>query len=271
MMTESVPYRDEDWLREKYLEEGLSFDSIGDICGVCGGTIRKWAKRFGIESRPHNIPDGGEDYRYKDKDWLRGKYRFENLGPTAIVEEYNLPCCPATVYNWIDRFGLVQRHRDSEWLREKYEEECLSTIKIADICDVSPETVSNNLKDFNIEVRTHSNKWDFYTPPLEGVTGEDHPMHGLRGDDFPSPRLFGEDNPNWRGGGGYRKPEWRNSTEWEEVRKEILRRDSSTCQSCGGGGNHVHHIVPVSEGGEKFDNENLEVLCEGCHIDVHSK
>ena len=72
------------------------------------------------------------------------------------------------------------------------------------------------------------------------------------------------------GGGGYRN--------------HIMRRDNYTCQRCGtfhawinkngipcptnDGELDVHHIIPVSEGGD--DNpDNLITLCRDCHKEVH--
>ena len=66
----------------------------------------------------------------------------------------------------------------------------------------------------------------------------------------------------------------------------ILRRDNFTCQDCGeihrgmneygvelpvsDGELEVHHIEPVSEGGQ--DNpENLITLCKACHKERHRK
>jgi len=53
----------------------------------------------------------------------------------------------------------------------------------------------------------------------------------------------------------------------------VLERDNYTCQVCGFQANSwqeaqnldVHHIVPVSKGGECLDPENLITLCKKCH------
>jgi hypothetical protein len=61
---------------------------------------------------------------------------------------------------------------------------------------------------------------------------------------------------------------------WDETRKQILRRDDYTCQRCGHqSGPHagdegrvlqVHHIEKVSDGGSN-DESNLVTLCRPCH------
>jgi len=57
---------------------------------------------------------------------------------------------------------------------------------------------------------------------------------------------------------------------WPRMRSEVLKRDNYTCQACGARGIisddlEVHHIVPVSKGGECLDPENLITLCKKCH------
>lgn len=57
---------------------------------------------------------------------------------------------------------------------------------------------------------------------------------------------------------------------WQHLRKEILLRDSYTCQDCGcfvgmrKGDAHVDHITSKDRGGTD-DESNLQTLCESCH------
>lgn len=46
-----MPYCDGEWLREKYVEEGLSTHEIADICGCGPKAICDWLDRHGIETR----------------------------------------------------------------------------------------------------------------------------------------------------------------------------------------------------------------------------
>lgn len=50
-MGESSPYRNESWLREKYVGERLSSPEIAGKCGVTTRTICNWLEKFGIERR----------------------------------------------------------------------------------------------------------------------------------------------------------------------------------------------------------------------------
>lgn len=58
-----------------------------------------------------------------------------------------------------------------------------------------------------------------------------------------------------------------------ELRQDMLERAKHACEMCKWSGDaplHVHHIVPVSSGGDN-DPGNLVVLCPNCHSTVHSK
>jgi group II intron reverse transcriptase/maturase len=71
------------------------------------------------------------------------------------------------------------------------------------------------------------------------------------------------DSIAWNGGSRH--------AEWREQRRQILERDSYTCQSCQRKDNlEVHHILARHEGGTD-DPENLITWCDECHIqlDVH--
>ena len=54
---------------------------------------------------------------------------------------------------------------------------------------------------------------------------------------------------------------------WAFCRAAVLARDDYKCVLCGRRGRlEVDHIVPVSVGGARYDTENLQALCRGCHI-----
>ena len=47
-----LPYKDPEWLKSQY-ESGRTFREIGKQFGVFGTTVKKFAKKFGISTRPH--------------------------------------------------------------------------------------------------------------------------------------------------------------------------------------------------------------------------
>ena len=56
---------------------------------------------------------------------------------------------------------------------------------------------------------------------------------------------------------------------WQMVRLQILERDRNLCQvrgpKCKGTATQVDHIVPLSEGGERLDHDNLRACCSSCN------
>lgn len=53
---------------------------------------------------------------------------------------------------------------------------------------------------------------------------------------------------------------------WSLFKTRILLRENHTCQKCGCKENlEVDHIIAICNGGEEWDEENLQVLCNSCH------
>jgi 5-methylcytosine-specific restriction endonuclease McrA len=56
---------------------------------------------------------------------------------------------------------------------------------------------------------------------------------------------------------------------YDQLRKQVLRRDGWKCQCCGAKTNlEVHHKQSRSQGGLDSE-ENLITICAGCHSLVH--
>jgi hypothetical protein len=75
----------------------------------------------------------------------------------------------------------------------------------------------------------------------------------------------GEITPNWQDGGGV----YKRGSNWQSIRRRILKRDDYTCQQCGANENlHVHHKTPFrmfDDDGVANDESNLVTLCAPCH------
>lgn len=57
---------------------------------------------------------------------------------------------------------------------------------------------------------------------------------------------------------------------WPDLRMEAIKRDSYTCKLCGKKhetkkGLIVDHIIPIAIGGEQWDINNLQTLCQSCN------
>jgi len=58
---------------------------------------------------------------------------------------------------------------------------------------------------------------------------------------------------------------------YEQLRKQVLRRDGWQCQSCGSRSNlEVHHKESRGQGGND-SAENLIALCFACHSLIHRR
>jgi len=56
---------------------------------------------------------------------------------------------------------------------------------------------------------------------------------------------------------------------WVDIRRKAFKRDNFTCVQCGFKGDIINligdHIIPIAIGGEEFDVENVQTLCEKCN------
>ena len=60
------------------------------------------------------------------------------------------------------------------------------------------------------------------------------------------------------------------SKRWRKYRESILMRRGPRCEECGHvplfeREIHVDHIKPIAQGGEIYDETNLQLLCIQCH------
>ena len=63
---------------------------------------------------------------------------------------------------------------------------------------------------------------------------------------------------------------------WLELRNRARIRDGFLCVACKRSGltspgEIVHHSVPIREGGDPWDIDNLETLCRDCHDAAHER
>ena len=54
-----------------------------------------------------------------------------------------------------------------------------------------------------------------------------------------------------------------------EARRFVKARDKGKCRCCGKPGRDVHHLMFRSQGGD-HDPNNLALLCQRCHEDIHA-
>jgi 5-methylcytosine-specific restriction endonuclease McrA len=68
--------------------------------------------------------------------------------------------------------------------------------------------------------------------------------------------------------------EFYQSTEWRKTKDEYIKHNS-LCELCLSEGKNkrsddVHHITPLTAGGEPFSEDNLIALCDSCHSGIHA-
>ena len=58
MMPEKM-YRDENWLREQYVENGRTMVDIANEFGITAMSIQNWLDKYSIPTRPRGVFKGG--------------------------------------------------------------------------------------------------------------------------------------------------------------------------------------------------------------------
>jgi len=98
----------EDWVRQKYLEEELSMYAIASELGCSRGPVRSAFDRFDIETDPYRYENCfGPETEYEplaDEAWLRKQYESKDRRVPDIADEVG--CVPATVYKWLNEHNI---------------------------------------------------------------------------------------------------------------------------------------------------------------------
>ncbi|RJX47522.1 helix-turn-helix domain-containing protein [Halonotius pteroides] len=159
-------YRNEEWLRKQYVENGLSQSEIADKVSVGRGAVGNWMRKYDIETRsPAEWSANGDVEPLKDEEWLREQYCEQGMVLSEIAELIGVTA--GTVSNWIHRHGIETRLRsesmtdgdvgllsDEGWLREQYLEREKTLSEIAESTGVTTATVSNWMKRHDIETQS---------------------------------------------------------------------------------------------------------------------
>lgn len=97
------------------------------------------------------------------------------------------------------------------------------------------------------------------SPPSRCTEGGCHELTTEGRCDEHKPKAWANRSDAW-GKGSTRK--------WRSFRAKRLE-DEPQCRRCGRRATEVDHIIPLSEGGSKWDAANCQSLCDDCH-DVKS-
>lgn len=232
----NAPWRDEELLRQKYWDEGMSGPEIADEWGCATRTITEWRHKHGIETKPQNY---GEPWT--DEETLRELYVEKRMSTYEIAEKFDVH--DKTIGNALEENGIQARStgsglepnqpwHDKERVRRLYVEEKLTAEEIGERLGCSKSTILHQLSEFGIPRRhTHPHfktREDGYEVVRHQVDGEQHivRVHRLLA------VANGELDPS-------------EFTEWEKV---------------------VHHKKPI----EWLNTHgNLEVMGRSEHISMH--
>lgn len=71
--------------------------------------------------------------------------------------------------------------------------------------------------------------------------------------------------------GGNHGPARNRGKYWRRIRNDYMRSVGRVCEGCGAKAIHVHHLRPLSRGGELLDLDNLMAVCISCHENMHNQ
>jgi len=211
---------------------------------------------------------------YRDPTWLR--YHYLEVGLTVPKMAEKAGASRSVVRKWMERYGIETTgrgytpdntdYRDADWLAFMYHDEGYTQREIAIKCDVALSTISRWMDKHDIESRGRGVHAIGMNPMKNPDVADNHPVTGAKG----------EDHPVYKG----ESSEWRKRHPWIRIREDIIQRDDEECVLCSmtreehrdeyGQDFDVHHIVPTSEDGDKYDPHNLMTLCRACHSDGHA-
>jgi len=172
---------------------------------------------------------------------------------------------PTTEFKPGQHWRSRQPFWDREWLYHNYVELGRSGGDIARQFGIADTSIHFWIGKHGIPRRTTS---EARALKHWGASGSDNPMWNRRG----------ELNPRWLGGVTPERQAFYTSEAWRAACTAVWRRDGATCQRCGllHGDQpdmpmHVHHIVSFAVAELRSTPHNLVLLCEACHLFVHSR
>jgi len=102
-------YKDEEILRELYIEQELSLADVGEELGVAGSTISDWLEHHDIPKRGTGSRMSEKGHPLDDGDELKRLYQDERMSSNDIAKEYGFT--QSEVMNRIYAFDIDTRNR----------------------------------------------------------------------------------------------------------------------------------------------------------------
>lgn len=67
------------------------------------------------------------------------------------------------------------------------------------------------------------------------------------------------------------EPEFYQSVQWRAFREYYKSRIPMICRVCSNKAKYLDHIIPISQGGARLDESNVQWLCTRCHMSKTNK
>lgn len=150
----SKDWRDEELLKEMYIEKGMTQREIADELGCVHTTVGDWLSEYNISKEDTHSPDHAP---WQNEDLLREMYFDQEMNQYEIADE--LECKQVTITKWFKKYDIdtgFEHHpklRDKEWLSEMYYDEELSQHEIADVLGCGQMSVSRWMDKYGMETR----------------------------------------------------------------------------------------------------------------------
>lgn len=272
---QSRPYQDEEWLREKYVDDGVTPGEMADECDVTKESIFRWLEIYGLrrrESKPEPLTRDcehcGEKFEYPPSREGRKKYCSKKCKHESQKERKDSTCeaCgetfttrPCEIRKFCSPACNGQANRNRVTLSCK---ECGSEYEVI-ASEAEGSSFCSRECQFNhgtVELECESCGESFE---------RQRNLVGRSGRDFCTQECFRE----WSKKEGWGKYQGDNlpmrGAYWNQQRDRALSRDGYECQGCGASESlTVHHIRRR----RTFDSEseahaltNLVTLCRPCH------
>jgi len=108
----SKQLQDENWLRERYVEDDLSTYDIAELTDVSRPTVTNWLRHHGIEVANPGPANPGDVARLTDADWLREQYVEKQRPTTSIADQLDVD--HRTVRSYLCDHGIEIREQVGE-------------------------------------------------------------------------------------------------------------------------------------------------------------
>lgn len=226
-----------------------------------------------------------------NREWVVEEYCLKNRTLKSLADEKG--CSITTIRRFLQKFNIKSNESKiiipKKDLHDMYVVQKLNSQQIATLFNCSLPTVTRNLRENNIKLRTPSERKKGHLNPMFGLIGKKNPLYGkTRPKDVVE--KCAKNLPRGPKHFRYKPPEdrieklnaqIRNCCKSKKWKKLVYERDGGRCVECSSLKNiHIDHIIPFSvlknvfniasledavNCKELWDTNNGRVLCQECH------